>query len=64
MLRFGLAILPLFFAAEAHALTFKSGGSVNGGEPALNSAEIEAAIAAYTAVTSVNQSRTYAGYVL
>lgn len=46
MLRFGLAILPLFFAVEAHALTFKSGGSVNGGEPALNSAEIEAAIAA------------------
>ena len=43
MRRSYLAIFPLMFAFEAHALTFKSGGAVNGGEPAPNSAEIAAA---------------------
>ena len=46
MVRFGLALVPLLFAFEAQALTFKSGGSVTGAQPAPNSAETEAAIAA------------------
>ena len=56
MLRFSLAILPLVFAFEAHALTFKSGGSVNGGEAAPNSEEIAAAIATCQSESTVSSS--------
>ena len=45
MKRFGILALPLLMSIEAHALTFKSGGTISGGDNVKITEEVIAACA-------------------